>query len=184
MLHKLRSATEQLHRDLEKDNLANKIMDHSINLNEYKLLLTQNYLAYAIVEPFLERYLEYYRADKSDRLKTDLLSMDSPIPKVELWLDFSCNNLTEAIGAAYVVEGSAMGGLMIGKNIPDCNSLENIPPQKFYSGKREDIQGFQNFQKLLRSKEFSEEEKDMAAKKAVETFELFGKAYCLQLQQL
>ena len=183
MINKLRAATEQLHRDLEEDNLANKIVTHAINFQEYALLLAQNYVAYASVEPFLQKYLTYYEADKSKRLKEDLLSLHSEIPSAEI-LDFRCENLVEAIGAAYVVEGSTMGGLMIGKNIPECPALENIPSQKFYSGNRKDIQGFQHFQKLLRSKEFSEEDKNAAAQKAVETFELFGKAYSLQLQQL
>ena len=50
MLQTLREQTATLHKEIEKDNTAGLIMDHSITLEEYKLLLLQNYLAYKIVE--------------------------------------------------------------------------------------------------------------------------------------
>ena len=46
-----------MHTDIEKDNTANKIMDHSISLEDYKLLLFQNFLAYKAAESEIEKFL-------------------------------------------------------------------------------------------------------------------------------
>ena len=127
MLNKLREATKALHEALEGQNLANKIMDHSITEEEYKLLLLQNFAAYAATEDSIAQYLNDYTSTKTDAIRLDLASLG--IDKAETSLEFHCDNEAEAVGAAYVVEGSAMGGLMIGKELKPDN--ENLLPSRF-----------------------------------------------------
>ncbi|WP_240095646.1 biliverdin-producing heme oxygenase [Christiangramia crocea] len=176
MLNRLREATAELHKKLEGENLANKIMDHSISPEEYKLLLYQNFIAYSAVERNLIEFIPGQTRDKSNRLKQDLSKMgvndlDESIFK------FRCENEAEAIGAAYVIEGSAMGGMIIGKEVENCSSLKHLPRQTFFTGTRESMKGWNEFLKFLRSREFSETEKELAANKARETFKLFEKAF-------
>jgi len=179
ILNSLREATQQLHADIEKDNTANKIMDHSISLEEYKLLLVQNYVAYKATEVEIQKFLPDYKADKTVRLQKDLANLG--IGNLDCALDFNCNNESEAIGAAYVVEGSAMGGMLIGKEIKNCPALDSISNQHFFNGERSSMMGWNKFLKYLRSRNFSDQEINSATSKARETFLLFQKAFHFQL---
>jgi len=175
MLNNLREETKELHNDIEKDNIANKIMDHSISLEEYKLLLFQNYIAYKSAESEIDKFLSDYGTDKTDRLKLDLENIG--LSSFECELKFKCSNEAEAIGAAYVIEGSAMGGMLIGKEIKNCNSLHSLQDQYFFNGERSSMTGWNAYLKYLRSREFSEQEISSATKKAQETFLLFKEAF-------
>lgn len=177
MLNKLREETSELHKELEKDNLANKIMDHSIELDEYTNLLFQNYVAYQNAEAEISRFLPDYSSDKTERLKQDLSGLG--VKNLDLNLQFECHSEAEAIGAAYVVEGSAMGGMLIGKEIENCQNLKSINRQRFFSGDRSSMKGWNEFLKFLRSREFTESEVNSASKKAKDTFLLFQKAFAL-----
>lgn len=175
MLNSLREETKELHNDIEKDNIANKIMDHSISLEEYKLLLFQNYIAYKSAESEIGKFLADYGTDKTDRLKKDLENIG--LSNFDCQLDFKCLNEAEAIGAAYVIEGSAMGGMLIGKEVKNCNSLDLLQDQYFFNGERSSMNGWNKYLKYLRSREFNEQEISAATKKAKETFMLFNKAF-------
>ncbi|MUP41019.1 biliverdin-producing heme oxygenase [Gramella aestuarii] len=178
ILTRLREETAELHKALEGENLANKIMDHSISREEYRNLLFQNYIAYKKAETEIAKYLPV-KTEKTAKLSTDLevLGVKDQGPV----LDFSCNNEAEAIGAAYVIEGSAMGGLLIGKEIKDCDSLTGLPDQVFFSGTRDSMKGWNEYLKFLRSREFTDAEIDAAASKAKETFLLFERAFQVEL---
>ena len=90
---------------------------------------------------------------------------------------FSCNNIAEAFGAAYVVEGSALGGMVISRNISKCDGLSELKEQVFFSGDRENLRSWEVFKKQLSEQNFSEEEAAAATEKAMETFRFFGKVF-------
>jgi len=182
MLDRLREATKVQHEALEGTNLANKIMDHSIAEEEYKLLLLQNLSAYTATEASISRHLPHYQATKSTAINLDLSNMG--VSQVVTSLKFECNSRAEAVGAAYVVEGSAMGGLMIGKELKNCPHLEHLQDQHFFSGKRDQIKNWNEFLKFLRNNDFTEDEKEIAAQKARQTFELFEEAFKIELIKL
>ena len=177
ILNSLREETAELHREIEKDNLAGKILDHSMVLEEYKTLLFQNFIAYKSAESEISKYLENYETDKSSRLEQDLLGLG--VSDLDHIIDFSCTNEAEAIGAAYVIEGSAMGGMLIGKELKNCPGLNMIGDQKFFSGERSSMAGWNQYLKYLRSRDFSEQEINDSTEKAKETFLLFQKAFNL-----
>lgn len=179
ILSSLREETKVLHEEIEKDNIAGKIMDHTISLEEYKLLLFQNYVAYKSSESEIARFLPDYTLDKTLRLEKDLRSLG--VSDLNLNLEFECKNEAEAVGAAYVVEGSAMGGMLIGKEIKNCDSLNSVGNQHFFSGDRSSMAGWNSYLKFLRSREFSAEEISEATKKARATFLLFQEAFNLEL---
>lgn len=178
MLDKLREATRVQHQELEEENLANKIMDHSISLEQYKDLLFQNYVAYKAAEGEIKEYLPEQVSNKAETLQKDLQNLE--VSGLDYKLDFTCNSEAEAIGAAYVIEGSAMGGMLIGKEVSNCEHLQNLPEQEFFNGRRDNIKSWNQFLKFIRSREFSEAEKEHAAAKAQETFELFGRAFKIE----
>ena len=176
MLKELREATAALHQKLEEKNLANKIVDHSISEEEYKLLMLQNYMAYSIAEEAISGQVQDYPKEKTSDILDDLSSLgcsNSDLPS----FDFAITNAAEAIGAKYVIEGSAMGGIMIGRELEKCPSLQEIPEQQFYSGKRDAVKSWNSFKKHVNAQEYTGEQIEAACKKAVETFQLFQKAY-------
>ena len=175
MLENLREATQQLHKDIEQDNLAALIMTHNISVDEYKLLLLQNYIAYKFTEAEIEKHFPDWSSDKSTRLKKDLenLNVDTSIA-AEFENKFSINNEAEALGATYVLEGSALGGMQIAKEIQHCTSLSHLQPQHFFTPERKSMEGWNIFLKKLRHSEFSEKEVIAASKKAQDTFVFFG----------
>lgn len=176
-MNSLRSETSELHRKIEKDNLASKVIDHSITREEYKLLLFQNFIAYSIAEAEITKFLDECTCDKSMRLNKDLQKLGVDLKFSAL--DFNCCNEAEAIGAAYVIEGSAMGGMLIGKEVENCDSLQDLSNQEFFNGNRGNIKSWNSYLKFLRSREFSKEETNLAVKKAKETFLLFQKAFSI-----
>lgn len=181
MITALRNNTQQLHRIVEEENLARFILDHSIDPETYKLLLLQNYIAYAITEAEIARHLPDYQPGKYSRLKTDLdaLNVDSGIC-TEYKDKFTCNNPIEAIGAAYVVEGSALGGLVISQELKHCPKLKGMD-HNFFSEKH-DMTGWKNFKKMVSSRTFTPEEIKIATKKAQDTFRFFREVFQLEPQ--
>ncbi|RKS50534.1 heme oxygenase [Gillisia mitskevichiae] len=178
MINSLREHTRSLHKEIEKDNLAGLIMDHSISLEEYKTLLLQNYISYKTVEKAVLPFIEDFGSLKSDQLEKDLKFLDVDLNLVEGFEnDISCSNKVEALGAAYVLEGSVLGGMMIAKELKNCKKLETIKEHHFFNGNRNNTAGWKTFLKLINSQDFSEEEKLQASNKAKETFTFFGKVF-------
>ncbi len=179
MLQTLREQTSILHKEIEKDNTAGLIMNHSITLEEYKLLLLQNYLAYKIVEDEIKQFEPDFSTDKSERLAEDLslLNIDFHSPLAYFKDQFHCKDEIEALGAAYVLEGSAMGGMLIAKELQNCSKLASISTHHFFNGDRKNVQGWKEFMKRVNAREFSEKEIQTATLKAQETFRFFGKIF-------
>ncbi|SHI34146.1 heme oxygenase [Mesonia phycicola] len=178
MLNKLREATQQLHKDIEGGNTAGLIIDHSITLEQYKKLLLQNFVAYKITEEKITKQIPTYSQDKTERLSQDLLNLkvDTSIVK-DFENNFNVNTPAEAWGAWYVVEGSSLGGMIISKNIKECKALAMMDEHYFFSGKRQNVKGWKQYCKDLKSKDFSEKEEIEAINKAKETFQFFGRIF-------
>ncbi|TVZ27677.1 heme oxygenase [Gillisia sp. Hel_I_86] len=178
MLSELRAHTQSLHKEIEKENLAGLIMDHSISRNQYKTLLLQNYIAYKVVEDEVSPYMEDYKTGKSDQLKKDLDFLKVDIIRLrDFKTKFNCQNKMGALGAAYVVEGSVLGGLMIAKELSNCIQLNDIKIHHFFNGDRTNINGWKQFCKQVKNTQYSEEEINQAVEKAKETFIFFGKVF-------
>lgn len=178
MMNKLKEATTQLHEDIEKDNLAGLIMSHNITEDEYKLLLLQNYVAYKVTEGALVRKLSDYAGDKTLRLQEDLinLNIDTSIAK-EYLNKFIVTNKAEALGAAYVVEGSSLGGMMIARELKNCKALSHINTHHFFNGDRGNVKSWNSFSKTLKQEIFTPLEEIQAIDKAKETFQFFGEVF-------
>ena len=177
MTAKLKTETQELHDRIEEKNLARQIMDGSIDLKTYELLLLQNYIAYRQTETEIGKFLANYTGSKHLQLKQDLenLGMTEAIPLKND--NFQCNSPAEALGAAYVVEGSALGGMVLAKKLRNCTALGNLPPQHFFSGNKENLKDWRNFKEELEQYSFTEAEEVEAIEKAKETFRFFEKIF-------
>lgn len=179
MISRLREETASLHRQIEKENIAGLIMSHEIDSEDYKLLLLQNYLAYQIVEEEIMPFYNLGDNDRLGRLEKDLKSLEIDPSEAlnEMKGGFSCSSKSEALGAAYVIEGSALGGMMISKELKNCHNLSHITEHHFFNGDRNNLKSWNNFLKTLRNTNFNEEEVELAAEKACDTFRFFGKIF-------
>lgn len=178
MLDKLRVETQELHKEIEQDNLAGLIISHTITKEEYKLLLLQNYTAYWVTENAIATQLRDTEVVKSEQLRKDLQNLEVDLSIVDRYeADFKINTRAEALGAKYVVEGSALGGIMISKEIANCPALAHIEGHHFFNGNRQSINGWKKFTKALKEESFSPEEEEQAVQKARETFRFFGKIF-------
>ena len=177
MIERLREETRLLHEEIEKENLASRIMDHSIDVETYKLLLLQNYFAYRSTEKAIFEYLPEMQPGKYLRLEKDLLALKVPFSEISFSSDFECNNRAEAFGASYVVEGSALGGMVIAKNLKKCQDLKEVETFHFFSGSKTELESWKHFKNELEVQDFSEAEVQLSIQKAKETFLFFQKVF-------
>lgn len=177
MISRLKEETRELHEQIEEKNLAKEIMNHCINLETYKLLLYQNFLAYYHTETEIKKFLPHYEDKKHEQLRKDLeqLNVSEEIPvKNDI---FKLHSTAEALGAAYVVEGSALGGLVLAKNLEKCPALDSIACHHFFNGKKENLEDWKAFKKELEAYSFSETEEQEAIEKAKATFLFFDSIF-------
>lgn len=181
IIQRLKEETRSLHEQIEEQNLAKQIMDHSIEVETYKLLLLQNYIAYRETETEIQKFLPVYAGKKHLQLKQDLEQLNVPTEIPVENVIFECHSTAEALGTAYVVEGSALGGLLLARNIEKCNSLAAIERHHFFNGEKANLQDWKLFKEALESYEFSEIEEEEAIEKAKDTFRFFEHVFNLDL---
>ena len=181
MIKKLKEETRDLHEQIEEQNLAKRIMDHSIDLSTYKLLLLQNFLAYRETETEIKNHLPNYSAKKHLQLKQDLEQLNVSTTIALQNATFKCHSPAEALGAAYVVEGSALGGLLLAKNLDKCSNLAQIDQHYFFNGDKDNLKDWNSFKKELEEYHFSETEETEAVEKAKATFRFFESIFNMKL---
>ncbi len=172
IIQRLKLETRELHEQVEAQNLAKQIMDHSIDLETYKLLLLQNFIAYQATETAIKQFLPKYSGKKHRQLLRDLeqLGVSAEIPSKDV---FMCQSKAEAMGAAYVVEGSALGGMLIAKNLQKCMGLASVNQHHFFNGDKINLKNWNSFKTVLEQYEFSKAEENEALEKAKQTFRFF-----------
>lgn len=113
MLHALRQATAEAHTTLDR-----RLDFADLTVARYTTFLRASYSVLSALEPRIACWFGV-PADGMCRvgaLRSDLAALDSnsvptmPIPPIA--------SLAEAMGAAYVVEGSALGGMVIARMLP------------------------------------------------------------------
>ncbi|MDN3581644.1 biliverdin-producing heme oxygenase [Mucilaginibacter flavus] len=127
MLHEtLKQATKHQHDQLEQLMFVGQIIDGSLTIDEYKKILTTNYLTHARTEELLHNSLSTELQEKLDiknrakleALKKDLEEAKITVPPIEPETDFLDLDSDAAIlGSLYVMEGATLGGNVIVKRL-------------------------------------------------------------------
>jgi len=180
----LKEKTNRIHQQVEKDNLAKEIIDHAISIDNYKKLLIQNFKFYHTIEQALIRNTHLIRSslhpfldmDKTQRLKEDLKRLDYDVDTQNNQPNhFEINSENAALGALYVSEGSALGGLLISKHLKKCPNLSSIKEHSFFGNDASLILGrWRNFQQIVEQHFYDENIKQEVLNSAKATFEFFG----------
>ena len=124
----LRTETAENHAALESLMFVNEIMNNTLSIENYKKLLTINYIIHQKLENKLANMLDNDLADRLDmknRLKLAALEKDLAywqidsltLPALNFELFVPEKNNTEVLGALYVLEGATLGGNVIKKHI-------------------------------------------------------------------
>ena len=135
----LRTETAKKHEALESSMFVNQIMNNSLDVDDYKKLLTINYIIHQKLENKLANMLDTELADELEmdsRLKINALEKDLnywqidnlALPPLDFDLYVPEKNTAEILGALYVLEGATLGGNVIKKHIlanPNFKDHEN-----------------------------------------------------------
>jgi heme oxygenase len=124
---KLKKDTRSDHEKLEELMFAQSIMNGTLSLQNYKTLLTTNYLLHEEFETLLfgrltdqtASDLQIIRRRKLTALQKDLQEMEMAVPKRTDTVSTSShyNNEPSVLGALYVLEGATLGGHVIVKKL-------------------------------------------------------------------
>lgn len=182
MIQRLKEETRELHEQVEEQNLAKQIMDHSIDPETYKLLLLQNFIAYRATENAIIKFIDGYSGKKHKQLKQDLEQLEVPTDRTFEDAHFECRSKAEALGTAYVVEGSALGGMLLARNLKKCRLLSSVEKHHFFNGDKDNLQDWKAFKNELEQYPFSEAEKEAAIEKARDTFRFFQSVFNRELE--
>ena len=131
----LRTETAANHKALESLMFVNEIMNNSLSIEQYKKLLTINYIIHQKLENKLCNMLDTDIAaelDMNSRLKLGALEKDLEywqidnltLPGLNFELFVPQKNTGEVLGALYVLEGATLGGNVIKRHILANNAFK------------------------------------------------------------
>ena len=141
----LRTKTADKHKELESMMFVNDIMDNSLSVDNYKKLLTINYIIHQKLENRLANMLENNLAQKlemNSRFKLQALEKDLEywhidsltLPALDFELFIPDQNTASILGALYVLEGATLGGNVIKKHILANPNFKNAEGGLNYYG--------------------------------------------------
>ena len=191
---RLKSETRPQHEALETVAFSKKIMDGSLGLAEYKVLLSHNYIVNSLIEEKLQAMHEFKTIEGlnfDQRLKTDKLIADLEVLQLDKEaLDaqkphFELNDKYEALGAFYVLEGSTLGGAMISRQLVKNENLKEVSDFHYYGVYGELVgpmwKAFQ--QVLINEADGNTDNENKMVKKAAETFDLMKQLFDAHAKQ-
>jgi heme oxygenase len=116
LLQQLREATREQHAALDRSLLTN---DGALTRAHYEVLLLGSFAVLKLLEDRLVTWFhQFAEPSRKDCLERDLveLGVSTPAPEVSVP---QVQSLAEAFGCAYVVEGSALGGMVMARSLPE-----------------------------------------------------------------
>ena len=179
ILDKIKAATAEKHRSLEKSPLLLPLGERRITKSQYINILIKFYGYFFPLEETinkvdpLKKYLpDFFQRRKAALILQDLRDLNYPTGVLPLCTDLpQLGNLSEVFGAIYVMEGSTLGGQFITKVVKSELDLTGRKGTAFFSGYRKETGArWKSFQNFLR--EFSETSgnEDTIVESAMTTF--------------
>lgn len=136
----IKAQTAQAHKDTEKVSFSDSILDHSLNLEQYKLLIQNHYSLTTAWEGTWDD-LSFNVPDSwklEDRKKKELISWDMDhlgLEPMDVYQPkFQVNTPAAFLGSLYVFEGSTLGGSVIYRHLRQNPNLSEVSDFKFYKG--------------------------------------------------
>ena len=158
----LKAATKDNHDELENLMFVDEIMNKSLSIDNYRKILSTNYVVHKVIEPKIEAALTDEVKDAlklQNRFKLDALQADA----VESDLDISeLDNLAaslddikitneSALGTLYVLEGATLGGNVILKKLRNTPGFEDFSLSYYAVYKDQLMNNWMSFVQTLNS---------------------------------
>ena len=175
----LKQYTQENHQQLEK--VMVKEMRKIISELDYIVLLRIFYGYFAGLEVKIAKFVDenelndYPKRRKTSLLCRDLISLGSSLPSIAADEELpSINNLLQAFGALYVMEGSTLGGPYIANMIKEQLQRADLASFSFFEGyKEENVQMWESFKTTLDAHSTSQDDLQTILKASDETFVKF-----------
>lgn len=143
ILERLKTETRPHHDRIEEVGFSTQIMSGQLTLNEYKMLVINNYRMHKLVEGMLEQMPEVKNLEGLEfesRKKTALLAKDledlglNPADFSTEGINIDLSDFHTAMGTYYVLEGSTLGGSVIARKLATNPNLasEGLTDFNFY----------------------------------------------------
>lgn len=127
----LKTGTADLHDSIEKGARMSRLLDPELTRAEYVAFLRSMLTAYEHIEnrlmeiPRLQEVVsDLSRRNKVASLKQDLAAMDEADTAAAGAAHLPIQNLSEAMGVLYVIEGSSLGGQIIAKRLAQLDFVD------------------------------------------------------------
>jgi len=134
ILERLKTETRPYHDRIEEVGFSNQIMSGQLTLDEYKMLVINNYRMHKLVEGKMAQMPEVTALEGLDfesRKKTALLAKDltdlglNPDDYTTEGMNIDLSDFHKAMGVYYVLEGSTLGGSVIARKLATNPNLAN-----------------------------------------------------------
>ncbi|UFH53952.1 biliverdin-producing heme oxygenase [Spirosoma sp. KNUC1025] len=140
LLERLRYETRPLHEQTEQLFYTEALQNGTLSTEEYLHLLRTHLTFHQSLEAALDQYPDFFREFEPDTrrkmpwLQNDLIQLNEPLPKLKPAL-FATWSPVSLVGAAYVSEGSMLGGTVIWRLLQKNPAIQPLLAQaRFYQG--------------------------------------------------
>lgn len=128
LIEKLRKSTRDQHTKLDQISEMKRLTSDSVEVNDYKNYLQAFYSIYCNIEDDIYNYASQYLEEinlnqRKPYLISDLKQLESDYSSLVIKSKLQLND-KEYLGALYVMEGSRLGGNLIGKHLLNHSDLE------------------------------------------------------------
>ncbi|MBF2054595.1 MAG: biliverdin-producing heme oxygenase [Candidatus Sericytochromatia bacterium] len=188
----LKAATAHKHDALEAIAHSKQIMDKTLTLPSFQQLMVNQYRLHYLLEPALRLTLDQHAPElaygqlrcKLDVLEQDLRDLGLPAAVLldDLPLVHEISDLPSALGTAYVLEGSSLGGNVIRRALlqqPDIAAQCRFYYYGFYG---EDLrQRWLDFTAFVNQALVTPDSEAAACQAACDTFDLAARVFRMPL---
>lgn len=179
LLEQLKSETLSNHQQLEK-NLILRLKGMK-NPEDYIRILQLFYAYFGALEDQIDQYIgvdqlaDYAERRKTASIKNDILALNGEVPQKASIGDLpDIENVLQAFGALYVIEGSTLGGQVISKMITNQLGLSTEAGISFFKSYGDDTMAmWQSFKVVLEKHAAAQTDADLITEAANETFAKF-----------
>lgn len=186
ILKKLKESTKIQHERLEKKV---NLMSQTLSIDQYKHIITKFHRFYSYVEPkILSFELEEFGYDFNKRSRLKLLEQD--IKKLDLQPLASwqgpplLESVGEVFGCLYVIEGSSLGGKIIGQHLKEKLGLTAESGASFFNiYGAETGKMWKEFGNIIESFSLKYQNDDQIIKGAIDTFQGFEECLTQEIRR-
>lgn len=181
-MQELKAATKGSHDQLEEIAQSKRILSPDMSLDEFKGLMKGHYQLHQLLEApltvILDRELATFNygqeRQKLRLLEQDLLDLGLSAEACQSHLAcFAFNSLPEALGIAYVLEGSTLGGNVIRKALQRHTDLPQSCQFHYYDCYGDQLgQRWLEFSRIVNQHLTDSHDIQSACQAAIETFKL------------